>query len=179
MEQEESYWRLKSRATWIKQGDINTKFFHKFENARREKNTIWKIRNGNGQLIYSQNDITNEAVSFFGKQFQRSEVCNFKDILWGIEIFPKMFDEEANEKVFQKISEEELLGIMKSFKADKCPGPDGWTIEFYIHFFDPFKSDLLKMVEGSRMAGSINSKVESTNIALIPKKDEAESFMDY
>lgn len=90
-----------------------------------------------------------------------------------------MFDEEANEKVFQKISEEELLGIMKSFKADKCPGPDGWTIEFYIHFFDPFKSDLLKMVEGSRMAGSINSKVESTNIALIPKKDEAESFMDY
>lgn len=48
MEQEESYWRLKSRATWIKQGDINTKFFHKFKNARREKNTIWKIRNGNG-----------------------------------------------------------------------------------------------------------------------------------
>lgn len=29
------------------------------------------------------------------------------------------------------------------------------------------------------MVGSINSKVASTNIALIPKKDEAEPFLDY
>ena len=84
-----------------------------------------------------------------------------------------MFDEETNDKNFHPIFEEELLGIMKSFKRDKCPGPDGWTIEFFTHFFDLFKADLLRMIEGSRMASSINPKVASTNIALISKKDEA------
>lgn len=90
-----------------------------------------------------------------------------------------MFDEEINDKNFHPVSEEELLGIMKSFKRDKCPGPDGWRIEFFVQFFDLFNADLLRMIEGSRMSGSINPKVASTNIALIPKKEKAESFMDF
>jgi len=54
LEQEESFWRLKIRATWFKEGDKNTKFFHNFANARREKNSIWKIRDGRGCFLYSQ-----------------------------------------------------------------------------------------------------------------------------
>ena len=37
LEQEESFWRLKSRAIWIKEVDKNTKFFHNFANDWREK----------------------------------------------------------------------------------------------------------------------------------------------
>lgn len=62
---------------------------------------------------------------------------------------------------------------------DKCPGLDGWTIEFFIHFFDLIKHDLLRMVEGSRISGSIHQLTSSTLIALIPKKMEAESFQDF
>lgn len=68
LEQEESFWQLKSRAIWLKEGDKNTKFFHNFANARRKKNSIWKIRDGRGRFIYSQQEISNEAVNFFGKQ---------------------------------------------------------------------------------------------------------------
>jgi len=39
-----------------------------------------------------------------------------------------MFDEVQNESLFQQVTEEELLGVMKSFQKDKSPGPDGWTI---------------------------------------------------
>lgn len=48
LKQEEASWRLKSRATWLKEGDKNTKFFHRFANSRREKNSIWKISDGQG-----------------------------------------------------------------------------------------------------------------------------------
>ena len=80
---------------------------------------------------------------------------------------------------FSPITEEELLETMKSFKKDKCPGPDCWTIEFFIHFFDLIKHDLLRMVKGSRISGSIHQITSSTQIALIPKKMEAEYFQDF
>jgi len=90
-----------------------------------------------------------------------------------------MFDDKRNEALFQPNSEDELLGIMKSFKKDKSPGPNGWTIEFFIHFFDLIKQDLLRMVEASRMSGSIHHNTTSTLIALIPKKGVPDSFHDF
>lgn len=90
-----------------------------------------------------------------------------------------MFDEALNDKIFHQVSEEELLRTMKLFKRDKCLGPNGWSIEFYIHFFELIKTYLLKMVEATRMSGSINKNISSTNIALIPKKGNAESFTKF
>eukprot|EP00253_Pinus_taeda_P009171 PITA_09171 len=145
LEQEEAFWRLKSRAIWMKEGDRNSKIFHNFANSRREKNSIWKISDGKGGFLYSQQDITNEAVEFFKNQYKRSKEFKIQDILWGIDLFPWMFDGDLNDHIFQPVSEEELLATMKSFKRDKSPGPDGWTIVFFIHFFDLIKTDLLRM----------------------------------
>lgn len=61
-----------------------------------------------------------------------------------------MFDDRKNNDLFQPVLEEELLLVIKSFKKEKSPGPDGWTIEFFIHFFYLIKKDLLAMVEESR-----------------------------
>lgn len=39
---EEEFWRCKSKALWIHQGDYNSIFFQKYANHRRNINTIWK-----------------------------------------------------------------------------------------------------------------------------------------
>lgn len=122
-------------AIWLKEGDRNMKFFHKYANARREKKTIWKIRDGNRGFFVSQQDITREVVSHFKNQYRRRNDGAFQDILWGIELVPQMFDNEKNEALLQPIRENELLGILKTFRKDKCPGPYGWTIEFFTRFF--------------------------------------------
>lgn len=52
-EREES-WRLRSREIWLTEGDVNTKFFHKFSNAIKAINTIWELHNDQGQSVSSQ-----------------------------------------------------------------------------------------------------------------------------
>eukprot|EP00253_Pinus_taeda_P017747 PITA_17747 len=179
LKMEESSWHLKSRALWLRLGDRNTKFFHRYANHRREINAIWRISDGNGGFLYSQQDITNAALAHFKSQYSRGNGCAIHDILWGIEIFPTMFNDKSNDSIYQPITEEELHGILKAFNKDKCPGPDGWTIEFFLCFFDILKQDLMHMIEESRTTGRIHPHTSSTYIALIPKKRDADTFLDF
>jgi hypothetical protein len=73
----------------------------------------------------------------------------------------------------------ELWEVLKSFAKDKSLGPDGWTVEFFIHFFDLVGDDLLEMVEDSRLRGSVNKSINVTFLTLIPKVNNPLSFGDY
>eukprot|EP00253_Pinus_taeda_P023722 PITA_23722 len=179
LKRREDFWRQKSRATWMRAGDKNTKFFHNFASSCRTKNAIWHIQNAQGATFTTQQDITREAVSHFQAQFQRRENVDFRDYLWGIELAPTIFDNDANNSIYHPVSEDELLRIMRSFQKDKCPGPDGWTIEFFLHFFDIFKADILSLVESSRLSGVIHPHTSSTLIALISKNADPLTFKDF
>ena len=41
---EETSWRQKSREIWLREGDKNTKYFHKMVNAKAMRNLLSKIR---------------------------------------------------------------------------------------------------------------------------------------
>eukprot|EP00253_Pinus_taeda_P034308 PITA_34308 len=151
----------------------------RFANKRQEANTIWEIKNEEGISYTSQEAISEEAVKYFKHTYSRNVGCDIEDIFWGIDPYPTMFDANQNNILYSAVFEEELLATMKYFQKDKCPGPDGWTIDFFIHFFDLFKSDILNLVEESRTHGFTIRYISSTYIALIPKKKDSLTFMDY
>ena len=72
-----------------------------------------------------------------------------------------------------------MEATLKTFKKDKSPGPDGWPIEFYLAFFDLLGPDLVKLVETSKRLGQVALSLNSTFIALIPKKELPASFADF
>jgi hypothetical protein len=74
---------------------------------------------------------------------------------------------------------QEISVALKSFSKDKSPGPDGWTVEFYLHFFDLVGPDLLELVEDNKLHGKVIGALNSTFLTLIPKEDTSSSFGDY
>lgn len=66
---EEVYWRQKSRADWLREGDKNTKFFHSKASAREERTefrALKMLRGGNRLMI---EEVEKEFCEYFQKLF--------------------------------------------------------------------------------------------------------------
>ena len=60
---------------------------------------------------------------------------------------------EESESMDAEVLMEEIEHAPKSFKKDWSPGPDGWLVEFFLHFFDLVKQDLWKPMEQYQKRG--------------------------
>lgn len=69
LRRKESYWAQVSRVKWIKEGDKNTRYFHKVASTRRRKNSIECIKVGN-QTYEDPDEIKAQAVNFFSSIFK-------------------------------------------------------------------------------------------------------------
>jgi hypothetical protein len=90
-----------------------------------------------------------------------------------------MVNDEETGPLYNPVTLEELKSILFQLKKDKSLGPNGWTVEFFIFFFDLVGEYLLDMVEDSRQKGSIIGSLNSTFLTLIPKKNKPVTFDDF
>ena len=68
---------------------------------------------------------------------------------------------------------------MHKFAKDKSPSPDGWTVEFFLAFFDILGKDLLEVAGFSRKKGYRYGALNDMFITLIHKKDNPNFFSDF
>ena len=60
----ETFWRQKSRALYVKEGDNNTRFFHRLENSHRKANHISSVE-VDGVLYEDESAIHSQVVQFY------------------------------------------------------------------------------------------------------------------
>ena len=94
-------------------------------------------------------------------------------------LFPRFFEQEEGEEIFNTINASEIRDVLDHFKKDKSPGPDGWTVEFIVCFFELFEKDLVALVDDIRVNGKVPGILNATFIALIPKTDKPLTFDDF
>jgi hypothetical protein len=177
--EDEKCWRLRSRATWLKWGDSNSKFFHKVANLNRNKKLIWSIENDIEGTIRGQEALKQEATIYFEHLFKSNCESNLPAKVSTASLFTSYVTASEAADLYNPVTLTEIKNILSLLKKEKSLGPDGWTTEFFSHFFDLVGSDLLLMVEDARIKGKISSSLNSTFLVLIPKKDNPSSFNDF
>ena len=127
LKNEEIAWRQGSKALWLKKGDRNTSFFHKTANAHKRSNNINQLVIHEETIVEPQR-IKAEIIDFYKELYTENEewrpVCNY-------DICPKISEEEK-EFLQRSFDEQEVLGCLKMCAVDKAPGPDGYTMSFFI-----------------------------------------------
>lgn len=69
--------------------------------------------------------------------------------------------------------------VIHEFAKDKFHVPNGWTIEFFLEFFDIIGVELLAAMEDSRIKDKIHGALNATFLSLIPKCASPSSFIEF
>jgi hypothetical protein len=159
--------------------DENTNFFEAYAKGRKIMNTIWSLKDSSGRDVYSFNDLAHLGKSHFQNLFKENNGANIAEIIQLALLFPCFVNDETNRSLMEEVSEEELKEVLHSFQKNKSPRPDGWTIEFFLGFYDLIGKDVLVVVEESCREGHIHAPLNVTFIALIPKSDSPQHLDDF
>jgi hypothetical protein len=163
-----------ARISNIKEGDANTKFFHRRVNARRRKNHIHRIMNAHGWV--TEHDAKQKVIQDHFSQVMKKGGRSTKDFNW-----EELHSEPVDlHELDQAITEKEVQEAINDMPSDKAPGPDGFTGLFFKKCWDIIKHDLMRVVDRfDSLHTSSLQWLNSANVVLLPKKEGAERIGDY
>lgn len=171
---EEVKWRLKSRETWLKEGDKNTAYFHKQATVKKSRNIVTSITDSQGSRHDDQDSIKEAAFHHYKNLL--TENGDDRDYTTFLQHLSRRITAEENERMNREITEEEVKKAIWTLQPDKSPGPDGFSINFYRDHWYLIKKDLVKMMKGIQRKKKMGGFTNSTYLALIPKESRPTSF---
>ena len=84
--------------------------------------------------------------------------------------FPKLNQEEI-ENLIRPITSTEIEAVIRNLPANRSPGPDSFTAEFYQKFREELTSILLKLFQKIAEEGKLPNSFYEATITLKPDKD--------
>jgi len=143
------------------------------ENIERSTSSPWNMRGG----IEGQQNLKEYITKFYKDLFGPPEDNHFS-LNNRRDDIPQVSQPE-NEFLMAPFTEKEIREAIFSMEHNKAPGPDGFPVEFYQHFWEVIKGDLINMFHdlhsGDLPLFSLNFGV----ISLLPKTREANKIQQY
>lgn len=166
MKQEELWWAQRAKAHWLKNGDLNTKYFHKKASKRKRKNTITSIQDHSGATWQDSTKLHSIFLDYFQNIFD-SSYSYFDNTIY--DVVNNMISTHDYNFLNIPFIALEVKEASRNIKADSVPGPDGLTALFYHKYWEVIGPDILDYVLNIlNNEGSIK-EINHTYISHIPK----------
>ncbi|XP_074278437.1 uncharacterized protein LOC141602026 [Silene latifolia] len=142
---EEVFWRQRSRALWLREGDRNTKYFHRKARQRKKKNTIHRVVGRNGAVCEGREAVTVEAEGFFTTLFESSRPEQVEGMFDGVR---GRVTTAMNAHFRAAYRAEEVFEALSQMHPLKASGPDEMNALFYQTYWHIVGPSVTRMVLG-------------------------------
>ncbi|CAN6583316.1 unnamed protein product [Malus baccata var. baccata] len=174
--QEASFWHQRSRVKWLREGDLNTKFFHQSTLQRRRRNMILKLKADDGQWVEHPRRVRQMVEDHFQNLFKSEEPRH-----WGalLDCVPPGITEEMNRDLIAPVFDEEIKAAVMNMGRLKAPGPDGFQGIFYQSFWEDLNTDVNSLIRTLLHKEVGPNTVNATHVVLIPKVPNPEMISQF
>ncbi|XP_074346352.1 uncharacterized protein LOC141685128 [Apium graveolens] len=158
LEKQEEYWKQRAKQFWLREGDQNTRFFHKYASTRRKNNQVQRLKDENGVWRENVEDIQNIITRYFSQLFQVST----KDGKLSEREKVNQITDEDNAALLEEVSDMEVKMEVFSMHPDKSPGVDGLNPAFFQIFWNVVGQDVIQFYRNYMRIGELLRGVNRT-----------------
>jgi hypothetical protein len=173
---EELLWLQRSRVTWLKEGDQNTRYFHQRAVWRARKNRIKRLKDDEGTWKDVPTEMERMATSYFKELFTRDPSLQSDGL---VNLFQEKVTEQMNNELCRDFTDEEIGNVLFQIGPLKAPGVDGFPTRFYQRNWCTLKEEVINAVKIFFVTGRMPENVNDTAIVLIPKVDQPATLTDF
>ncbi|KAJ9539130.1 hypothetical protein OSB04_031863 [Centaurea solstitialis] len=176
LKMEDSYLRQRAKIRWIKEGDLNTAFFHKAVKERRNRSLIASILDGHGTEVHGE-AVVNAFVDHFKSILGERDVNVVPDI--PEDFFANRLSIDDANFMIRPITKDEVKRAMFDIADDRAPGSDGYSSKFFKAAWHIVGPDVELAVQDFFYRGRLARELNHTSICLLPKHEHASRVTDY
>ncbi|KAL4290028.1 hypothetical protein GQ457_14G002670 [Hibiscus cannabinus] len=121
IDREELYWEQRARANWLKNGDQNSAFFHRFASQHRRQNRVSGLVNDSGQCVEDPVDMAGVAMDYFQTLFLSQSPTEWEQVLSGLS---PCITSAMNVSLTRAFTMDEVLAAVKAMSPLKAAGED-------------------------------------------------------
>ncbi|XP_062028495.1 uncharacterized protein LOC133744394 [Rosa rugosa] len=165
---QEKYWKQRSRALWLKEGDRNSAFFHRKASNRKCRNTIKGLQDENGEWHNDPRTIKHMLLEYYQKVFANEGVDD-DAISTVFRATPMKVTAFMNADLTLPYSDEEIKVALFQMHPSKSPSPDGMSPFFFQKYWHIVGLDVCLAIRNFLEKGESWDESNFTHICLIPK----------
>lgn len=172
---EECFLKQKARVRWLQLGDGNNKYFHNTCRGKWNTNKILTLEDEFGVIHNTHKSISDAAVGYFERLLGHEVVT---DLIDPAITLPTLSDSQKS-LLIMNFSDKEVFDTLKHMGKGKSPGPDGFSLEFYLPSWSVVGRDVVSAILFFFSNLHMPRFVNSTAISLVLKFPGASKVTDF
>ena len=166
---------VRSRAKWREEGEKSTSYFLNLEKRMFSDKLIASLENGNGKFITNQKEIIDRLVEYYREMFKKRSMDSNLSENFMNDVHIKQITSNERAELETPLDPKELEAALKGMSTTKSPGSDGFSVEFYLRFWNDIKHFFLQMVAESVQCNKLPRTLSEGILTLVPKANRPRS----